>query len=145
MFLDALTLLSDAQAFPGAATISTNVIDLGLTTPAREIGTGEAIGVGVGVDVAAGAGSTVTIEVIQSTTAAMAAPDVIATLTDVAANFPAGALKFINIPMGLPTKQFLAARVTVASGVTTVTATIWLTARSLFSIQAKAYAKNYAV
>ena len=29
MYLDALGLLSDAQAFPGAATVSTNVIDLG--------------------------------------------------------------------------------------------------------------------
>jgi hypothetical protein len=145
MYLDALGLLSDAQAFPGAATVSTNVIDLGASVPKREIGTGEEVGIGVATDVAAGAGSTVLVEIIQSTASAMSAPDVIASATDVAANFPAGRLLFVAIPMGQPTKQYIAARVTVTGGTTTITATIWLTSRALFSILAKPYAKNYAV
>jgi hypothetical protein len=144
MYLDALGLLSDAQAFPGAATVSTNVIDLGSSTPKREIGTGEEVGVGIATDVAAGAGSTVTVEIIQSTTSAMAAPDVIATLTDIAANFPAGALKFLAIPMGTDEAAHRGARHRRQ----------WhdhdhrddvLTSRALFSILAKPYAKNYAV
>ena len=33
----------------------------------------------------------------------------------------------------------------MTGGTTTITATIWLTSRALFSILAKPYAKNYAV
>lgn len=143
MFLDNLTLLSDAQAFTGAATVSTNVYDLGASTPKREIGSGEAVGVGIAVDVAAGAGSTVLIEVIQSAAANMSSPDVIASFTDVAANFPAGRLLFIPIPVGFPQKEFVAIRETSTTGTTTITLTAWLTAASMFSIAPKAYSKNY--
>lgn len=143
MFLDNLLVLSDAQAFTGAATVSTNAIDLGAPTPKREIGTGEPIGVGVTVDVAAGAGSTVLLEVIQSANANLSSPDVIATYTDVAANFPAGRMLFLPIPPGLPQKQYLGLRETSTTGTTTITVTAWLTSWALFSILAKPYAKNY--
>lgn len=145
MYVDGLLLLSDAQAFTGAATFSTNTIDLGPSTPAREIGTGEPTGVGVTVDVAAGAGSTVLLEVVQSANANLSTPDVIATFTDVAANFPAGAMKFLPIPPGYPQKRYLGLRCTVTTGTTTITITAWLTARDLFAIASRAYAKNYTV
>lgn len=145
MFLDALGLVSDAQAFPGAATVSTNTIDLGPSVPVRELGTGEPVGFGIGVDVAAGAGSTVLVEVIQSASANLAAPDVIASFSDLAAVFTAGALFFLPLPPGRPQKRYLGIRVTVTGGTTTVTITAWLTARSLFSIAQRYYAKNYAV
>lgn len=145
MFLDNLILLSDAQPFTGAATLSTNVYDCGATTPKREIGSGEPIGVSVTVDVAAGAGSTVLLEILQSAAAVMSSPDVIASFTDVAANFPVGRLLFIPIPVGLPAKQFLALRETSTGGTTTITLTAEFTLASMFSIAPpKAYAKNYA-
>lgn len=145
MYLDALLLLSDAQGFTGAATFSTNTIDLGGSTPSREVGTGEPMGVGVTVDVAAGAGSTVLLEVVQSANANLSSPDVIATFSDVAANFVAGTLRFLSIPAGFPQKRYLGLRVTVTGGTTTITLTAWLTARALFSIATRHYAKNFSV
>lgn len=144
MFLDNLILLSDAQPFTGAATVSTNNYDCGATTPKREIGSGAPIGVGVTVDVAAGAGSTVLLEIIQSTVAAMTSPDVIGSFTDVAANFPVGRELFIALPAGYPTKQFIALRETSTGGTTTITLTAELTLASMLSMTPpKAYAKNY--
>lgn len=143
MFLDNLLLLSDAQAFTGAATVSTNVIDLGAPTPKREIGSGEPIILGIATDVAAGAGSTVVVDIIQSTVAAMTSPDVIGTFTDVAANITAGRLASVGIPVGYPQKQFIAARVTITGGTTTATLTMWFSPASMMSLPPKAYAKNY--
>jgi len=145
MFLDALLLVSDAQAFTGAATVSTNTIDLSAVTPKREIGTGEPMGFAIQVDVAAGAGSTAVIEIIQSATANLASPTVIASFTALAAALPAGFLTFIAIPPGFPTQEFIGIRETSTGGTTTITLTSWLTTQALFSIQAKAYAKNYVV
>lgn len=145
MFLDALLLLSDAQAFTGAATFSTNTIDLGPSAPSREIGTGEPKGIGITVDVAAGAGSTATIDIVQSDNANLSSPDVVATIVDVAANLPAGAMRFIPLPQGYPKKRYLGIRETSAGGTTTITLTAWLTTHSLFSILAKNYPKNYVV
>lgn len=143
MFLDNLLLLSDAQAFTGAATVSTNTIDLGPSVPARGIGTGEPMVIGCSVDVAAGAGSTALIEVIQSAAAALTSPDVIGSFTDIAANLPAGRIFNIGIPNGYPTKRYLGIRETSTGGTTTITLTVWLTTASLFSIASQNYAKNY--
>lgn len=143
MFLDALLLLSNSQAFTGSVAPSTNTIDLGNVTPKREIGTGEPMGIGFAVIVAAGAGSTPVIDVIQSAAADLGTPTVIATRTGLAAVFPAGLLGFIEIPQGFPTARYLGIQVTSTGGTTTITLTAWLTTRSLFSIAAKAYAKGY--
>jgi hypothetical protein len=144
MYIDNLLLLSDAQAFTGAATASTNTIDLGNTTPKRAIGTGQAMGIGIATDVAAGASTSVKIDVIQSASADLSTPTVIATQTIAAALMPAGALFFIGIPMGYPTARYLGIQVTATGGTTTVTLTAWLTAADLFSIAWLAYAKGYA-
>lgn len=144
MILDLQTLLSDAQAFTGAATVSTNVIDLGAVTPKRQIGDGEPEGVGVIVDVASGAGSTHTMEIIQSATSNMASPDIIASMTILAAVLVAGYKFFLAIPPGFPTKEFIAFRNTSTGGTTTITVTAWATLQSMFD-KGQTYAKGYTV
>lgn len=147
MFVDALGLVSDAQAFTAAA-VSTNSIDLGNVTPKRELGTGEPVGFGVAVDVAASA-TTVKIEAIMATDAALTAGIIVLTeRTHLAADLPVGALKFVDLPMGGPAAgwlQYLGIRVTPVGGAATVTLTSWLTARSLFSVLAKPYAKGFVI
>jgi len=144
MYLDKETLLSDAQAFTGAATVSTHVIDLGSTTPKRQIGDGEPEGIAYTVDVAAGAGSTAVIEIIQSATANMATPDIIASQTILAAALPAGTVGFLAIPIGYPTKEFISLRATLTGGTTTVTLTAWATLQSMVRKQ-QTYAKGYTI
>lgn len=142
MFLDALGLVSDAQAY-GAAAVSTNSIDLGLTTPGRQIGTGEAMGFGISVDVS-GTVAASKIEVISATDAALTAGILVHAVRDIPlAEMVAGALFFIGIPPGTPTQRYLGLRITTAGG--TVTVTAWLTTQSLFSIVPRAYPKNYAI
>lgn len=144
MFIDALGLVSDAQAFTGAATLSTGSIDLGSTTPTRQVGTGEPLGFAFTFDVAAGSGSTVLLEVVQADDAALSTNlEVIGTLSLLAATCVAGFQTFIGIPPGFPTRRYIGIRCTITSGTTTATITSWLTARDLFSVLAKPYAKNY--
>jgi hypothetical protein len=140
MYVDALGLVSDAQVIATGPTVSTNVIDLGPATPSRQIGTGEAMGFGVAIDAGA-TGTTLLVEVIQSDSPALAAPDVIATVTAAAGQFPTGRLVFVAIPPGQPTKRYIGLRYTVG----TLTVTAWLTTHNLFSILAQPYAKNYAI
>lgn len=146
MYLDALGLVADAQAFTGAAV--TNSVDLGNVTPKREIATGEPMGFGIAVDVAASA-TTVLVEIIQATDGALTAGIVVlAQRTFLAADMPAGALIFFPIPQN-PTLagplRFIGLRVTPAGGAATVTLTSWLTPHSLFSVLARVYAKGYTI
>lgn len=142
MFLDNLLVVSDTQAF-GAAAVSTNSIDLGLTTPGRQIGTGEPMGFGVAVDVAGTVAASL-IEVISATDAALTAGIIVHNSRSIPlAETVAGALFFIGVPVGTPTQRFLGVRITTAGG--TISATVWLTAQALFSILPRAYPKNYAV
>lgn len=148
MYLDAQTLLSDAQAFTGAA-VSTNSYNLGTLTTQRELAIGEPMGVGIGVDVAASA-TTVLVELIQATDAALTAGIVVlAQRTFLAADMPVGRGIFFPYPEN-PTVagplQFLGIRVTPAGGAATVTLTAWITAQSLFSVTpGRTYAKGYTI
>lgn len=147
MYLDALGLVSDAQALTATA-VSTNTIDLGSSTPVRDIGAGEPIGFGVAIDVAGDfttADETYTIEVIQSANADLSSPDVLNSRLLAAANYKSGALNFIEVPQGTVTKRYLGLRYTLAGTTPTITVTAWLTARMLFSITARNYAKGYAI
>src|SRR5882672_2667094 len=120
MIMDALLLVSDAQAF-GAAAVSTNSIDLGTpggvgTPPKREIGTGAPMGFGFQVDVSGTVAASL-IEIISATDAALTA----GIISHVSRTIPlaetvAGALFFIPLPMGAPTQRFLGIRVTTAGG-----------------------------
>lgn len=144
MYVDKETQLSAAQAFTGAATVSTNVVDLGAVTPKRQIGDGEPEGVGVIVTVAAGAGSTHTMEIIQSAATNMSSPDIIASMTFLAAVLVAGYKFFLAIPPGFPTKQYIAFRNTATGGTTTVTCSAWATLQSMFQ-KDPVYAKGYTI
>lgn len=147
MYIDALGLVSDAQAVSADA-VSTNTIDLGNVTPKREIGTGEPMGFGFSVDVAADTASgdeTYEFQVIQSANADLSAPDVIVLQAIARATLVAGYQFFLPIPPGYPTKRYLGVNYNVGGTTPSITITAWLTTHSLFSILAKSYAKNYAV
>lgn len=145
MFLDALGLVSDAQAV-AATGFSTNTIDLGTTAP--RIGTGEPIGFGLAIDVGADittGDETYTIEVVQSDNANLSSPDVLESRTIPAAQLALGALHFIEVPQGQPTKRYLGLRYTLGGTTPSFTVTAWLTARKLFSIATRPYARGYAI
>ena len=142
MYLDALGLVSNAQAF-GAAAVSTNAIDLGTSVPKREIGTGEPKGFGVAVTTAGTVAASL-IEVISATDAALTAGILVhSSRTIPLAETVLGAAFFIEIPVGTPTQRYLGIRITTAAG--TISVTAWLTSRKMFSITAKPYAKSYVV
>jgi hypothetical protein len=113
------------------------------------VGTGEALGFGVQVDVAADfttGDETYQIEVISATDAALTAGILVhATYVRTAAQLALGALLFCPLPAGFPTQRFLGLRYTTGGTTPTVTLTAWLTTHSLFSLNAKAYAKSYVV
>lgn len=145
MYVDNLGLVSDAQAVTATA-FSTNTIDLGATSPAREIGTGEAVGFGIAVDVAADittGNETYLIEVVQSANADLSSPDVINSRTITAAQLAAGSLHWLAVPVGFPQKRYLGLRYTTGGTTPTVTLTAWLTSQAMFSIHQRYYAKGY--
>jgi hypothetical protein len=148
MYVDAQTLVSDAQAFTAAA-VSTNAVDLSLPSVAREIATGEPMGFGIAVDVAASS-TTVLIEIIQATDAALTAGIVVLSQrTFLSADLPAGRGVFMPLPQNVALAgplRFLGLRVTPAGGAATVTLTSWLTAHDLFSVTpVRSYAKGYTI
>ena len=103
-------------------TVSSNVIDLGIPGtvrggPAkliRDIGPGEPVAVSVTANPTGGA-NTMTVELIQSTVAAMTSPDVLGTsrATTLAAGKPVQ-FGFNFLPDGI-TKQFIALRFTLGT------------------------------
>jgi len=140
MILDNLLVVSDTQAF-GAAGVSTNSIDLGLTTPGRQIGTGEPMGFGFAIDVAATVAAPI-VEIISATDAALTAGILVhATRTIPLAEALAGLLFYLGLPQGTPTQRYLGVRVTTAGG--TVSMTVWLTMFSMFSVMHRYYPKGY--
>ena len=147
MFVDALGLVCDAQAFVAAA-VSLSSINLGAVTPKRVIGTGEPMGFAFAIDVAADC-TTVKFEIIQTTDAALTAGIIVlAEATRLAADCPAGGLLFLGIPPNAPAAgalQYLGVRITPAGGNATVTVTAWLVPFSMFSVVPKAYAKGYTI
>ena len=110
MYIDALNLLCDAQAFTADA-VSTNSLDLGNVTPKRQIGSGEPMAVTVQVDVSADNTSgteTYSFEVIQSANDNLGTPTVIARQNGIAATtLVAGYVFVIPIPPGFPTARYL--------------------------------------
>lgn len=146
MFMDALGLVSDAQAV-SATGFSTNTIDLTAGAAARAIGTGESVGFGLAVDVAlAGTTPTFSVDVVQSDNANLSTPDVLSSTTLTAAQLAAGAAHFVQVPPGQPTKRYLGLRYNLGGTTPTITVTAWLTTAKLFSFPTpKNYAKGYAI
>jgi hypothetical protein len=84
--------------------------------------------------------------VISATDAALTAGILVHSSRSIlAADFPAGAMQFIAIPLGTPTQRYLGLRITPVGGAATVTVTAWLTAQSLFSLLPRNYPKGYVV
>jgi len=123
MFLDALLLLSDAQAVTTDA-VSTNTIDLGAAN--RKIGTGKPLVVLLAIDVAADittGDETYAFEVIQSAAANLSSPDVLVRRVIVAADLKAGRTQTVGIPIGTPTKQYLGMNYDTGGTTPTITVT----------------------
>lgn len=125
MRFDLENQLSAAQAFTGAATVSTNSYKK--QTAAQDLSIGRRMALLCAVTVAAGAGSTHTMEAIMATDAALTASiTVLATKSIVAATLTAGYVFELPIPQGVMTKQYLGFRNTATGGTTTVTLDVYL-------------------
>lgn len=148
MFLDALLLLSDAQAL-SATGFSTNTIDLGNVTPKRDIAVGEPMCVVITVDVAADATSgdeTYTFQFVQSANANLSSPDVLAQTAIARATLVAGYSVILPIPEGVITKQYVGMQYTLAGTTPSITVTAALQPQSMASLaKPQTYAKAYTI
>lgn len=124
MRFDSENQLSIEQAFTGSAAVSTHSYKK--QSAAQDISIGCRMALLVLPTVAQGAGSTMTVEVIQSAAAALTSPDVLSTVTVLAAAMTLGDQLEVPIPQGTMSKQYLGARVTLSGGTTTITADIYL-------------------
>lgn len=146
MYIDAQTLLSDAQAITADAA-STNTIDLGDVTPKRSIGDGEPLAVVFTVDVAADSTTgdeTYAFEFIQSANANLSSADVLAAMTVAAANLTAGAQVVLPIPPGVITKRYIGANYNVGGTTPTITVTASIVPQS-FAPKIKSYADGFTI
>lgn len=117
--------LSVAQAFTGAATVSTHSYQK--QSAAQDISIGRRMALLVMATVAAGAGSTHTLDVIQADNAALTSNvEVLNTISVLAADLIPGKQFEIPIPQGVMDKQFLGFRNTSTGGTTTVTLDVYL-------------------
>ena len=125
MMWDVENQLSVAQAFTGAATVSTNSYKK--QSAAQDISIGRLMCLVFIPTVAAGAGSTHTLEVIEATDAALTASvGVLNAITVLAAALTVGSQHVIPIPQGTMTKQYVGFRNTSTGGTTTVTGDCYL-------------------
>lgn len=117
--------LSEAQAFTGAATVSTHSYEK--QTAAQDLSIGRRMALLVMPTVNAGAGSTHVLEAIQADDAALTSNvEVLSAVTVLAANLQKGDEVEIPIPQGVMTKKYLGFRNTATGGVTTVTLDVYL-------------------
>jgi len=109
-----------AQAFTGAATVSTHSYQK--QSAAQDLSIGRQMGLSVWATVAAGAGSTHTLELVQADNAALTSNlEVLASISVEAADLIPGAEFVIPCPQGVMDKQFIGFRNTATGGTTTVT------------------------
>jgi hypothetical protein len=143
MFLDAYNLLSDAQAVTADA-YSTNTIDLGASSPARQIGDGEPMAVVFTVDVAlAGTTPTIVFNVVDSANANLSSHTVLVASKSYSA-LAAGAQVVLPIPPGLPTARYLGAYYDVGGTTPTITLTAALMPLSMID-KRKDYADGITI
>lgn len=148
MFVDALLLLSDAQAL-SATGFSTNTIDLGTQTVQRDVAVGEGLEVNIQVDVAADTSSgdeTYTFQFVQSANANLSSPDVLAQLAIARATLVAGYTFTLPIPENQITKRFIGMQYTLGGTTPTITVTAFIEPQKLSSLGTpKAYARGYTI
>lgn len=117
--------LSVAQAFTGAATVSTNSYEKG--TAAQDITIGRRLALLAMSTAAPGAFTTMLIEVIEATDAALTTSvGVLASASFTAAQAARGQEMEVPIPQGVMTKKYFGARVTITGGTTTATLDIYV-------------------
>jgi hypothetical protein len=136
MFVDALLLLSDAQAVTADA-VSTNTVDLGAVTPQRDLGTGEAMELVIQVDVAADfttTDETYAFEFIQSANANLSSADVLARRAILASALTAGSIHKIPVPGGSVSKRYVGVNYDVGGTTPTITVTAFLQPASMASL-----------
>lgn len=125
MRFDVQNQLSSAQAFTGAATVSTNSYKK--LSAAQDISIGRRMALLIMPTVAAGSGSTHTFEVIQATDAALTTSvDSLASISVPAASLTVGSIHELPIPQGVLTKQYIGMRNSSSGGTTTVTVDCYL-------------------
>ena len=125
MRFDIENQLSVAQAFTGAATVSTHSYKK--QSAAQDISIGRRMALLVMPTVSAGAGSTHTLEVIQATNAALTAGvEVLGSVSILAADFIVGKEIEVPIPQGTMDEQYIGFRNTATGGTTTVTLDVYL-------------------
>lgn len=125
MRFDKENQLSTAQAFTGAATVSTD--SYAKQSAAQDLSIGRRMALLVLPVVNAGAGSTHTMDVIQADDAALTSNvQVLNTIVVPAAQLIKGAAFEIPIPQGVMTKQYLGFRNASSGGTTTVTLDVYL-------------------
>lgn len=137
--MDALLLLSDAQAFSIDA-YTTNTVDL--LAANREIGTGQPLALMFTIDVAADfttGDETYTFQFVQSVNADLTSHDVVASATWTAAQLAAGEVLSIDIPQGTPNKRYIGGRFDGSGNTPTVTATIGIVPRSSVPVKRRHY------
>lgn len=153
MILDALGLLSDAQALT-ATGVSTNTIDLGNTTPKRQVGDGRPLALTITFDVGADfttADETYDFQLIQSAADTLTTPTILARRTYIATGsfisslLVTGYIIVLTLPPGLPLQRYIGVNYVLAG--TTPTMTVSAFFGPLFSVGVKpqTYAKNYQI
>lgn len=125
MRFDIENQMSVAQAFTGAATVSTNSYQK--QSAAQDISIGRRMALLCMVTTAAGAGSTHTMEAIQADDAALTTnKEVLATVSILAAVLIKGYAFEIPIPQGVMTRTYLGFQNTSTGGTTTVSLDVYL-------------------
>lgn len=144
MYVDAQTLLSDAQAFTATA-VSTNGYNSG--GAAFDVSEGEPLGIGITVDVAADyttANETYQFDAVESAAAALTSVTVLASMIITAANLTAGSRHVLPFPPGKKTKQYIGLQLTLGGTTPTITITAFIAPLSFLGGW-KASSKGYTV
>lgn len=125
MRFDIENQLCVAQAFTGAATVSTNSYQK--QSAAQDISIGRRMALLIIPTVAAGAGSTHTMECVQADNTALTTNlEVLATSTILAADLTVGSFHELPIPQGVMSRLHLGFRNSSTGGTTTVTLDVYL-------------------
>lgn len=147
MFIDALLVVSDAQAITVDA-VSTNTIDLGNPTVKNRIGSGEPMCFLVNVEVAADfttTDETYNFEVISSAAAALTSPTVLNRRAILAATLALGYRFIIDVPPGQPILRYLGLNYDVGGTTPTLTVSAALMPRKMAEESLAFYAKGYSI
>lgn len=125
MRFDVENQLSAAQAFTGAATVSTNAFDM--QDADRDMFIGRRMALYCAVTTAAGAGSTHTMEAITATdTALTASVTSLVSKSIAAATLVVGYVFELPIPQGVSVQRYLGFRNTATGGTTTVSLDVYI-------------------